>query len=66
MLFSVSIQPLPGGQPNFNIQVEAPDLISALEAAKAPILKMARDSQAILAAALPASAPAQPPETPAA
>lgn len=55
MLFNVNISPAQPGAPNFNVQVEAPDLIAALEAAKGPILKSALDSQAIIAAAVPAS-----------
>jgi hypothetical protein len=60
VLFNVSIQPLPSGQPNLSIQIEAPDLVAALEAAKGPILKMALDSAAVLTAALPAAKPAEP------
>jgi hypothetical protein len=64
MLFNVSIAPLPSGQPNFNVQVEATDLIAALEGAKAPILKSALQSAEILTAALPTPKPGQAPESP--
>ena len=55
MLFNVNISPTQPGAPNFNVQVEAPDLVAALEAAKAPILKSAQQSAAILALAIPAA-----------
>lgn len=59
MLFNVNISPAQPGSPNFNVQVEAPDLVAALEAAKAPILKSALDAADILTSALPAQKPAE-------
>lgn len=61
MLFNVNVSPAQPGAPNFNVQVEAPDLVSALEGAKAPLLKSARDAAAILAASIPAAPAPQPP-----
>lgn len=66
MLFNVNISPAQPGAPNFNVQIEAPDLVSALEAAKLPILKSANDAAGILAAALPAGKPEPPAPPPAA
>lgn len=57
VLFNVNISPAQPGSPNFNVQVEAPDLVAALEAAKDPILKSAVQSSAIINSALPAPAP---------
>jgi|KBSMisStaDraftv2_1062788.scaffolds.fasta_scaffold1332613_2 hypothetical protein len=57
MLFNVSIQPLnstPGSNFNINVQVDAPDLVAALEAAKEPIRKSAETQARALADALPA------------
>ena len=54
MLFNVNISPAQPGAPNFNVQVEAPDLVAALEASKDAILKSAQQSAEIIAAALPA------------
>lgn len=54
MLFNVSISPSQPGAPNFTVTVEAPDLVAALEAAKALVLKSAQQSAEIIAAALPA------------
>jgi hypothetical protein len=63
VLFNVNISPAGPSAPNFNVQVEAPDLIAALEAAKAPILKSANESAAIITAALPSAKPSEPKPT---
>jgi hypothetical protein len=62
-VFNVNISAQAPNAPNFNVQVEAPDLIAALELAKDPILKSAKQSAAIIASTLPTE---NPPTTPAA
>jgi len=62
MLFNINISPVnaaPGAAFNINVQIEAPDLVQALEAAKEPIRKSAEASANQLAAALPAPTPPQ-------
>lgn len=66
MQFNINIQPLgvpPGAGFNISVQVDAPDLVTALEAAKEPIRKSAEASARALHDSLPA-APAPTPETP--
>jgi hypothetical protein len=61
MLFNINISAVVPNSPNFSVQVDAPDLVAALEAAKEPMLKSAAASASVLLAALPAeSRPAAP------
>lgn len=56
MLFNINISPAsaaPGGGFNINVQIEAPDLVEALELAKEPIRKSAEASARSLSSALP-------------
>jgi hypothetical protein len=58
VLFNVSLSPAnapPGAGFNINVQIEAPDLVSALEAAKEPIRKSAEASARSLSDSLPAA-----------
>lgn len=67
MRFIVTIQPLnagPGGQFNISEQVEAADLIEALEVAKAQVLKTAQTQARAIFDALPAAAQGQTKEAP--
>jgi hypothetical protein len=63
VLFNVSISPAnpaPGAAFNINVQIEAPDLVQALEGAKEPIRKSAEASARQLNNALPAAPPLTP------
>ncbi len=57
MLFNINVSVAVPNSPNFNVQVDAPDLEQALAKAAPLLLKSARDSAAVLLAALPAENP---------
>jgi hypothetical protein len=62
VLFNISLSPAqstPAGNFNISVQVEAPDLVAALEAAKEPIRKSAETQALALHSALPAPEPSK-------
>lgn len=61
MQFNISLSPIGGAPFNITLQVEAPDIAAALEAAKRPMVEQAKSTAASLVASLPQPAPPAPP-----